>query len=248
MKNINDLLIKPTYSVSSSGVTKILPFGTDTVALQNISWSGLNELLQVASGAGDVDLKDFGFTLSNIDGIGIMNEGDGIRYSRLFDIVMDLTAWVYKIDITLCAALAVTAWTSGNHSIDSVRIIISEIDPDGVEIVGIDDRTIDTGMTTIGSAVNAAVIINYNLSKPAKLTLGNSLRIEITFNSTDTLVATSFEGVCPFFYFQEGATTKLLAESQIILHTMPALDQAFVVFRDQSAQDGLDYSGVKRWA
>ncbi len=246
MKNVNDLLVKPTYSVSSGGVTKILPFGTDTIALQNISWSGLNELLQVVAGNGDADLKDFGFTLSNIDGLGIMTEGDGTRYSRRFEIVMDLTAWVYKIDITLCVALAVTAFTSGNHSVDSVRIIISEVDPNGVEVHGIDDRTINTGMTNIVSAVNGAVIVNYNLSKPTKLALGNSLRVDISFNSTDTLTATSFEGVMTFFYFQEGATTKLLAESQIILHTMPALDQAFPVFRDQSAQDQLDYSGVKR--
>ena len=72
------------------------------------------------------------------------------------------------------------------------------------------------------------------------------LRVDISFNSTDTDVATSFEGVLPFFYFQEGATTKLLAESQIILHSMPALDQAFPVFRDQSVQDQLDYSGEGR--
>ena len=175
-----------------------------------------------------------------------MNGGDGIRYSRRFEHTMDLTAWVYKIDITICVALAVTAFTSGNHSIDSVRFIISEVDPDGTEISTIDDRTIDTGMTNIVSAVNAAIILNYINSKPHKLTLGNRLRVDISFNSTDTLTATSFEGVLPFFYFQEGATTKLLAESQIIIHSMPALDQAFPVFRDQSTQDQLDYGGVKR--
>ena len=37
---------------------------------------------------------------------------------------------------------------------------------------------------------------------------------------------------------------KILVESTLQLHLHPALDHAFSVLRDQSIQEGLDYSGI----
>ena len=48
----------------------------------------------------------------------------------------------------------------------------------------------------------------------------------------------------PLFYMQEGALAKTMIESTLQLHLHPALDHAFPVFRDQSIQEQLDYSGV----
>ena len=48
----------------------------------------------------------------------------------------------------------------------------------------------------------------------------------------------------PEYYFQEGSLLKPMVETAMILHLHSALDHAFVVLRDQSLQDQIDFSGV----
>ncbi len=247
MFNSNDLLIKPVYDVSFYGEDKILSLGTDTLTLQSITWSALDELLQTDPiGTGAAHMDDYSRLPSDIDTLGIMHEGDGVRYSRRFEWLSDMSAWVYKFDLVFCAALDVTAFTSGAHSIDSVTVIITERTIDGTIVSEIFDATKATGMTDIGAVETNAVIMHFEANKPFKITQGNIVAVRIVFNSTDTGVATSFEGVMPLFYFQEGSLLKIMAESQLILHVHPALDHAQLVLRDESVQEGLDYSGVNR--
>jgi hypothetical protein len=47
--NSTDTLTKATYDISSYGEDLFLPFTTDTLALQSVTWSGVNELLQEES-------------------------------------------------------------------------------------------------------------------------------------------------------------------------------------------------------
>ena len=81
-------------------------------------------------------------------------------------------------------------------------------------------------------------------SSGLKVSQGNIVQFAFTLNRTDTLTATSFEGILPYFFCQEGGTAKALFESAITMHLHPALDHAQIVLRDESAQEGLDYSGV----
>ena len=237
--------IKPVYDVAFYGQDKIIPFGTDTLVLQSITWSALNELIQLIPGTGgSMQIEDYSRIISNVDTLGIAHQGDGTRFDRTYEWLTDMSAWVYKFDITICVALAVTDWTSGDHSIDVVRFRISEVDQSGTPVQDIADQRIVTGMTTIGSAVNAAIIIHFSGNKPFKISQGNIVRIRISFESTDTLVATSFEGIMPLFYFQDGNLSKILAESAMSIHLHPSLDHAFPVFRDDSSQNLLDFSGV----
>ena len=50
----------------------------------------------------------------------------------------------------------------------------------------------------------------------------------------------------PLFYFQKSSLAKTMIESTLGLHLHPALDHAQPVFRDQSIQEALDYSGVQK--
>ena len=109
--NVNDLLEKPVYDVSSYGEDLQLPFGTKNLTMQAITWSDLDELLVVHA-----DMENYSRLVSDIDSLGIMHEGDGVGFDQTYTWLSDMSAFVYKFNITLCVALSVTAYTSGNHS------------------------------------------------------------------------------------------------------------------------------------
>lgn len=239
--NVNELLEKPVYDVSSYGEDLQLPFGTKKLALQAITWSELDELLVV-----DADMENYSRLISDIDSLGIMNQGDGVAFDQTYTWLSDMSAFVYKFNITLCVALSVTAYTSGNHSVDSVNVIVRETLQDDTLVRTIANLTKDTGMTNTQAVEDKAVIMTFEGNIPFKVAQGNKVTIQIILNRTDTNTATTFEGIMPIFYFQKSSLAKTMIESTMQLHLHPALDHAFEVFRDQSIQEQLDYDGVAR--
>lgn len=211
-----------------SFIQKSIPLGTDTLALESITWSGLNELVQVSPANADSFMGDYSRLVSDIDTLGIANEGDGVQFRRIYELVIDVAAIIYKFSINMAVALAVTAFTSGNHNIDSVQFILTERRIDGSVIGTIASAVIDTGMTVITSAVNQAAIIHFEENTPFLISERTIIRLEIIFNRTDTDVATTFEGIMPLFYFQEGSVAKLLAESAFTIYFTPLLDASFL--------------------
>ena len=196
--NVNNLLQKPVYDISSYGEDLQLPFGTKNLDLQAITWSELDEL------------------------------------------------FVYKFNITLCVALSITAYTSGNHSVDDVNVIIKETLGDGTLVRTIANLTQATGMTNTQAVEDKACIMTFEGNIPFKVAQGNKVTVQIILGRTDTNTATTFEGIMPLFYFQKSSLAKTMIESTLGLHLHPALDHAFPVFRDQSIQDALDYDGVTK--
>ena len=239
--NVNDLLEKPVYDVSSYGEDLQLPFGLKNLALQAITWSSLDELLVV-----DADMESYSRLVSDIDSLGIMHEGDGVAFDQTYEWLSDMSAFVYKFNITLCVALSVTAYTGGNHSIDSVNVIIKETLQDGTVLRTLANMTKATGMTNITAVKDQAVIMTFEGNIPFKVAQGNKVTIQVVLNRTDTGTATSYEGIMPLFYFQKSSLAKTMIESTMQLHLHPALDHAFEVFRDASIQEQLDYDGVDK--
>jgi hypothetical protein len=239
--NVNDLLEKPVYDVSSYGEDLQLPFGLKNLALQAITWSELDELLVV-----DADMENYSRLVSDIDSLGIMTQGDGVAFDQTYEWLSDMSAFVYKFNITLCVALSVTAYTGGNHSIDSVQIIIKETTQSGQVLRELNNMTKSTGMTNITAVKDQAVIMTFEGNIPFKVAQGNKVTIQIVLNRTDTGTATSYEGIMPLFYFQKSSLAKPMIESTMQLHLHPALDHAFEVFRDASIQEQLDYDGVDK--
>ena len=237
--NVNDLLEKPVYDVSSYGEDLQLPFGQKKLALQSITWSALDELLVVGA-----DMENYSRLVSDIDSLGIMTQGDGVAFDQTYTWLSDMSAFVYKFNITLCVALDVTAYTSGDHSVDSVNVIIKETLADDTVVRTIADLTQDTGMTNTQAVETKACIMTFEGNIPFKVAQGNKVTVQIILNRTDTNTATTFEGIMPLFYFQISDLAKPMIESTMQLHLHPALDHAFEVFRDQSIQEQLDYDGV----
>ena len=240
--NSTDTLTKATYDIAGYGEDLFLPFTTDTLALQSVTWSAVNELLQEES----QDLESYSRLVSDIDTLGILNEGDGVNYHRTFDFLTDMSAWVYKFNLTFAVALQVSAYTSGNHSIDSVTVTFSELLPDKTQKRQIATMQHNTGMANLAATGTNVAIMHFEGNVPFKIAQGNYARIDIQFNSTDTLTATSYEGIMPYFYFQTGALSKTMCESGLQLHLHPALDHAFPVFRDESITNKLDFDGVTK--
>ena len=238
--NSLDTLTKATYDISNYGEDLHLPLTTDTLAIQSITWSGLDELVQEHS----QDLEGYSRLVSDIDTLGILNEGDGVRYHRTFDFLTDMSAFCYKFNLTFAVGLSVTAYTGGNDSVDSVKVTFSELLPDKTEKRIIASMVHDTNMTNITAVKDQVAIMHFEGNNPFKITQGNYLRVDIEFNSTDTNTATSFEGIMPYFYFQEGSLAKTLCESSLGMHLHPALDHAFPVLRDQSITNKIDYDGI----
>ena len=237
--NVNDLLEKPVYDVSSYGEDLQLPFGQKKLALQSITWSALDELLVVGA-----DMENYSRLISDVDSLGIMTQGDGVAFDQTYTWLSDMSAFVYKFNITLCVALDVTSYSSGNHSIDSVQVIIKETLADDTVVREIANMTKDTGMTNTQAVETKAVIMTFEGNIPFKVAQGNKVTVQIVLNRTDPNTATTFEGIMPLFYFQISDLAKTMIESTMQLHLHPALDHAFEVFRDQSIQEQLDYDGV----
>ena len=239
--NVNDLLEKPVYDVSSYGEDLQLPFGQKKLALQSITWSALDELL--VEGA---DMENYSRLVSDVDSLGILNQGDGVAFDQTYEWLSDMSAFVYKFNITLCVALSVTAYTSGNHSVDDVNVIIKETLGDGTLVRTIANLTQSTGMTNTQAVEDKACIMTFEGNIPFKVAQGNKVTVQIILGRTDTNTATTFEGIMPLFYFQKSSLAKTMIESTLGLHLHPALDHAQPVFRDQSIQEALDYSGVQK--
>lgn len=238
--NVNDLLSKPVYDVSAYGEDLQLALGTGiNMAMQSITWSSIDELVMV-----DSDLENYSRLISDIDTLGILHEGDGVAFDHTFKWLTDMSAWVYKFNLTFAVGLTCTSYTSGNHNIDSVRVIFKELLPDGTELRTLADMTKATGLTALTATGTQVAIMTFENNTPFKIAQGNSVSMQVILNRTDTLVATTYEGIMPLFYFQEGSILKQMCESTLNLHLHPALDHAFPVFRDQSIQEGLDYDGV----
>ena len=226
--NSTQTLTKANYDISNYGEDLFLPLTTDTLALQSITWSELDELLQEES----TDLEAYTRLVSDIDTLGILNEGDGVRYARTFDFLTDMSAWCYKFNLTFCVALDCTAYTSGAHSVDSVKVTFSELLPDKTEKRQITTMQHSTGMANLGATGTNVAIMHFEGNTPFKISQGNYLRMNIKFNSTDTNTATSYEGIMPYFYFQAGALAKTMCESGLQLHLHPALDHIFPILNE----------------
>ena len=239
--NTNDLLVKPTYDVAFYGEDLHLPLGVINMLEEPFLWSDIDELLSV-----DSDIENYSRVITSANIFQLLHKGDGVAFDHTWNWLSDMSAWVYKYNLTVAVALAVTAWTSGDHSVDSVRMIMTERLPDGTLVQTLVDQEKATGMSTLNATGENVAIVTFEGNEPFKISQGNTVRLQLILGRTDTMVATSFEGIMPLFFFQTGVAVKQLIESTLNLHLYPALDHAFTVFRDQSLQEPMDYSGVTK--
>ena len=183
--NPTNLLAKPVYDVAFYGQDLQLPLGLAPLALHPIVWSGIDELKNVGT-----DMENYSRIISDIDNLGILNLGDGVAFDHTYNWLSDMSAFVYKFNLTLAVGLSVTAWTSGDHSVDTVRVILTERLSDGTLVKPIADLQQDTGMTTLNGVGDEICIMTFEGNVPFKVSQGNTVRMQIILGRTDGGTAT----------------------------------------------------------
>jgi hypothetical protein len=241
--NPTQLLIKPTYDVSSYGEDLTIQLGTDTLALKGFTVSSAT-FEQSSESATVFHMGDEGTVISDTDTIGIAYEGNDTAYDRTFQFLPDMSAFVYKYEILAGFALNCSAYTSGALDIDSVRFTLSTTLPDGSEENIIFDRYVTSSTSALSGTGTNLFIVHLEDNTPLKLIKGYPVRLQIRVNETISGTNTRQVGILPFFPFQKEALAKIFTTSVFDMHLHPTLDHAFPVFRDQSAQETLDYGGV----
>ena len=241
--NPTQLLIKPTYDVSSYGEDLTIQLGTDTLALKSFTVSSAT-FEQSSESATVFHMGDEGTIISDTDTIGIAYEGNNTAYDRTFQFLPDMSAFVYKYEILAGFAENCSAYSSGAVDIDSVRFTLSTTLPDGTQEAIIFDRYVTSSTSALEATGTNVFIVHLEDNTPLKLIKGYPVRLRIRVNETTSGTNTRQVGILPFFPFQKEALAKIFTTSVFDMHLHPTLDHAFPVFRDQSAQETLDYSGV----
>ena len=237
----NDLRIKPVYDVSTYGQDVVLSLGIDDSALTLITPSNADfgQILQ----NGNIPIDEIEKIISDIDAIGVLNEGNDTAFDQTYEWTPDMSAFIYKIGFSMAFALNVFAFTSGSFDIDSVRIIITQETPSSPKAL-LDKVFEANGLTALTGTGTQILLFNTEIAISAvKITQGVPLTFRIIINET-TGVGTRQVGILPLFCFQSEALAKIFTTSVLKFHVHPSLDHAFPVFRSQNDQELLDFSGA----
>jgi len=166
---------------------------------------------------GSFPSDDFDIIISNVDEIGLVNEGDDTQFNRIYQWKPSFSTMVHKLNIVLGTALNVSAYTSGNFSLDSVRVVVTENLPDGTLRNNIFDKTIVSGLGNLTATGTQIFLLKVKSDREFKIDSANVLQIQLITN-TSLGTGTSQEGLLPFYCFNTTATNKFFTNSQVKLH------------------------------
>jgi hypothetical protein len=166
---------------------------------------------------GSFPSDDFDIIVSNVDVTGLVNEGDDTQFDRTYQWKPSYTTIVKKLNLILCAGLNVSAWTSGNFSLDSVQVIITRNLPDGTQLEEILNETHTSGLGNLASTGTQLFITKFNTNRDIKIDPAKVIQIRIIVNHTED-TGTIQQGIVPFFCFNDTATNKFFTNCEAKLH------------------------------
>ena len=238
--NVTDILIKPSYDVANYGVDISLNLGTETGTIQAITCSSAN----FEQSGTDNHMDSYDILVSDNTTAGLVHEGNDTAYDQTFEFLTDMSAILYKYDILCAVGVNVSSFSSGSVKLDSVRFTATENLQDGTVVRELFDNYVTCSLSALtGTGTN--VFIAHSEGIPmVKIANSNVVKLRIRINETTSGTNTRQVGILPLFPFQKEAVMKQWTNSVFEWHLHPALDHAFNVFRDQSIQNLLDYSGV----
>ena len=238
--NVTDTLAKPTYDIASYGEDLSLNLGTETGTIQAITCSSAN----FEQSGTDNHMDSYDILVSDNTTAGLVHEGNDTAYDQTFEFLTDMSAILYKYDILCAVGVNVSSFSSGSVKLDSVRFTATENLQDGTVVRELFDNYVTCSLSALtGTGTN--VFIAHSEGIPmVKIANSNVVKLRIRINETTSGTNTRQVGILPLFPFQKEAVMKQWTNSVFEWHLHPALDHAFNVFRDQSIQNLLDYSGV----
>ena len=239
--NPTQLRIKPVYDTGSFGHDVTFPLVLSQASnLATLTPSTASFYQSTHDSALPVD--ELARFISESDKCELLHAGNDTDFDKTWLIQPDMTAWSYKIALTLAIGLKVSAHTSGNVNARNVKLTITQIG-DGAGDTVIEDLTIAVGSPNLTATGEQIILFHADIVRPIKFNNGLPVKVRIQTESSKSGTATYQIGMLPVFPIIPTAVPKQWLLSQVEIHAHASLDHAFPIWRDQTNQEKMDYSG-----
>jgi len=187
----------------------------DTLALVAFTQSSMREVLRSEDG-GNIPTDNIPQIISNLDANAYYDHGtNNQNFDRSYRWTPDISAMVEKFTINIAFVMDMTAFTSNNAQLTSVRVTITEV---GTE------KQIYDGQFPTGLAVQDAVEISQFVlcrtidNQSIMLQGGVALDIRLRTVFAQTATNTIRTGMVPFFATTSDSRSKFFSQSGILFH------------------------------
>jgi len=240
--NPTKLRIKPTYSVSDFGHDLLIPLvTTQSSNVQTLTGSTATFEFTPHDSAQPIDEQDV--IISDTDKIQQLHAGNDAAYTKSWVFNPDMSCWIYKIAFNMGIGLKCSAFTSGTTNFGDVTITITQLG-DGAGNKVIWSRAYDAETTALTGTGELICNFHADILAPVKLYNALPIKIDLTIAHTKTGTNTSQIGFLPFYPYVPTAIPKLFTVSSVAFHVHASLDHAYPIFRDETNDQRLDYSGI----
>jgi len=238
------LLIKPTYGIDNYGEDLSIPLTSlQNGNVQEITFSTATFDQYLHAGT-RINVDPLNQIISDVDTGVIINAGNDTQFDYTYDFLTDMTAFIYKTEIWFAMGLNVSAYTSGNFNLDSVRIILTEYNHGGDKVRELGDFTRTSNFSNPLTGTGTQIFLgHFHYGETFKVKQGNFIRMQIISGETSG-VGTFQVGIIPLCPFIPNAIAKTFVQTIANFHIHASLDHMYPIFRSQDAQNMLDYSGI----
>ena len=235
------LRTKPVYNVGDYGEDVVFPLvlsQASNLATLTPSTASFHQTLH--DSARPID--EVAMFVSNLDKVAQLHGGNDTNYDETFLIQPDMSFFSYKLALNMGIGLKVSAFTSGTVNVGSIHLTITE-DGQGAGDTVIEDLIIDVGSSNLTATGEQIVAFHADIIKPIKFTKSRPIKVRIQTEASKSGTATFQVGMLPVFPIIPTAVPKQWLLSQVEGHAHASLDHAFPIWRDQTNQEKMDYSG-----
>ena len=180
--------------------------------------------------------------VSNSDKCELLHAGNDTNFDKTFLISPDMSFFAYKIALTFGLGLKVSAHSSGNINVNNVHLTITEIGEGAGDTV-IADLTVSAGSPNLTATGEQITLFHADIIQPIKFTKSRPIKVRIQTEASKSGTATFQVGMLPVFPIIPTAVPKQWLLSQVEIHAHASLDHAFPIWRDETNQEKMDYSG-----
>ena len=239
--NPTKLRIKPTYNVGDYGHDLSLPLllaQASNVQTLTPSTSSFHQTEHDSA----LPIDEVLSFISESDKCEQLHAGNDTDFDKTWLITPDMSFFSYKISLTFGIGLKVSAYTSGNITVDNIHLTLTEIG-DGAGDIVIADLRIPTGASALSATGEQIIMFHADIMNKIKFNNSKPVKVRIQTETTKSGTATYQVGMLPVYPMIPTAVPKQWLLSQVEIHAHASLDHAFPIWRDSDNDQRLDYSG-----
>jgi len=235
------LRIKPVYNTGDYGHDVVFPLlQSQTSNVQSLTPSTASFHQTLHDSARPID--EVAMFISNLDKCEQLHAGNDTNFDQTFLIQPDMSFFSYKIAVNMGFGLKVSAFTSGTVNLGNIHVTITE-DGKGAGDTTIVDQIVDAGSSNLTATGEQIVAFHVDVIQPIKFTKARPIKVRIQTEVEETGTNTWQVGMLPVYPLIAPAVAKQWLLSQVEVHAHASLDHAFPIWRDETNQEKMDYSG-----